>query len=258
MSLLALDGIAVARGGRLLLHEVNVAFEAGTLTAVLGANGAGKSSLLAVACGVLAPAAGRVTLDGADLATLDARARARAIALVDPAEPVLAAVTVEEAVAGARFPHHRWWEWTATAADASAIDAALGATRLGSLRNRELGSLSAGERQRVWIAIAHAQAARAVLLDEPTSHLDLRYALETLDLLRRLAASGAAVVAVLHALEEAAQFADRVVVLGAGGVLADGPPRSALTATVLERAFGVRIDVGERDGAPTFRRIGPA
>jgi iron complex transport system ATP-binding protein len=161
---------------------------------------------------------------------------------------------VADAVAAARFPYHRWWEWQPTEADRAAIDAALAATELAGLREREVGTLSAGERQRVWIAVAVAQRAGIIALDEPTTHLDLRFAIETLTLLRRLAADGAVVIAVLHSLEEAAAFADRVVVLGEERVLADGPPAAACTAAVLLAAYGIAIDVEERDGELAFRR----
>ncbi len=252
--MLALEGLGVARGGHTLLRDMNARFAPGTVTALIGANGAGKSSLLATVCGVLAPAAGRVLLDGADVATLAARERAQRIALVEPTEAVLASMSVDDAVSAARFPYHRWWEWQPTAADRAALDAALDATELTALRAREIGTLSAGERQRVWIAVALAQNARVIALDEPTTHLDLRYAVETLTLLRRLAGAGAIVVAVLHMLEEAAAFADRVIVLGAGRILADGTPATACTPAVLQAAYGIAIDVEERAGALTFRR----
>ncbi len=254
MSTIELAGVAIARGGRTLVHDVNVRFEAGTLTAIVGANGAGKTSLLATLCGLTPPAAGRVLLDGSDLARLAPRERARAIALVDPGEPVLTAMTVGEAVAGGRFPHHRWWQWQATPADDDAVRAALGATQLTGLRAREVGTLSAGERQRVWLALALAQRASILVLDEPTAHLDLRHAVDTLERQHALARAGTTVVAVLHSLEEAAAFADRVIVLGDGGILADGPPAHALTEPVLQRAFGVEIGVVERDGTLAFAR----
>jgi iron complex transport system ATP-binding protein len=252
--MLRLVDLAVARGGRTLLHGITADVAPGTFTALIGANGAGKTSLLATICGALRPAAGDVLLDGRDVFALDPRVRAREIALVEPGEAVLTSMIVEDAVAAARFPYHRWWEWQPSADDRRAVDDALAATELGALREREVGTLSAGERQRVWIALALAQRARLIALDEPTTHLDLRFAIETLALLRRLATGGAAVIAVLHSLEEAAAFADRVIVLGDGVVLADGPPAAACTPDVLRRAYGVAIDVETRDGELTFHR----
>jgi iron complex transport system ATP-binding protein len=252
--MLRLAGLAIARGGRTLLRGVDATFAPGTFTALMGANGVGKSTLLATMCGVLAPAAGSVLLDDTDVTTLDARARAQRMALVEPTEAALVSMTVDEAVAAARFPYHRWWEWQPSDADRAAVDDALAVTELDRLRARELGTLSAGERQRVWIALALAQRARVIALDEPTTHLDLRFAVETLALLRRLADEGAVVIAVLHMLEEAASFADRVVILGEERVLADGPPAAAFTPAILRAAYGIRIDIEERAGRLSFRR----
>lgn len=240
---LILEDVAIARGVRTILAGIGGEFHAGETVAILGPNGAGKSSLLAAIAGTLAPSSGTIRLDGTPVHALDPRGRARRIAFVESTEPALGHMTVTEAVAGARFPHHRWWEWQPTEADRVAVDEALERLHLGDLRARELATLSAGERQRVWLAIAVAQQAGVVLLDEPTSHLDLRHAVETLELVRALAAGGALVIAVLHLLEEAATFADRVVVLGEGTVLADGPPQATLTADTLERAYGIAVAV---------------
>jgi iron complex transport system ATP-binding protein len=252
--MLELHDVAIARGGRQLLRGIDATFAPGTFTAIAGANGVGKSSLLAAACGAMPPSAGRILLDGKPLDTYAPRDRARTIALVEPTEAVLAATTVVDAVASARFPYHRWWEWQATPADDEAVDTALRATGLEALRGRELRTLSAGERQRVWIALAVAQRARVIMLDEPTTHLDLRYAIETLSLLRELAASGITVVAVLHLLEEAAGFADTILVLGDHGILAHGTPAETLTPAILSRAYGITVDVALHNGTPHITR----
>ncbi|HZO94939.1 MAG TPA: ABC transporter ATP-binding protein [Candidatus Baltobacteraceae bacterium] len=255
---LELERVAIARGGRTLLGDVTLALESG-FVALVGRNGVGKTTLLRTMAGALAPAEGAVRLDGVDVRALAPRERARRIALVEGGEPAFTALSVEDAVASARFPHHRWFEWEPTGEDGAAVDDALTRTDLTALRARELGTLSAGERQRVWIALAIAQRAGVVLLDEPTSHLDLKASVETLRLVRELADHGALVVAVLHQLEEAAAFADRVVVLGEGGVIADGVPPSALTSATIFRAFDVAVTV-ERgpDGLAFHRRTSAA
>src|ERR1700681_2417357 len=253
---LVLEHVELARGGRTLLRDVSLALEGGVV-AVVGPNGVGKTTLLRAMAGSLGVAAGSVALDRVPIRSLDPRDRARRIALVDPTEPVLAALTVADAVASARFPHHRWWEWEATEDDAAAVDDALARTGMSAFRDRELGTLSAGERQRVWIALAIAQRAGVVLLDEPTSHLDLKASVETLQLVRELAAGGALVVAVRHQLEEAAAFAARVVVLGDERVIADGTPEHALTSQSIERAFGVVVTVERRPAALAFHRNVP-
>jgi iron complex transport system ATP-binding protein len=254
-SRLVLEHVEVARGGRTLLRDVSLAFTPGVI-AIVGPNGVGKTTLLRAMAGALAPSRGTIRLAGQPVRELQARERARAIALIEPAEPVLTALTVDDAVAAARFPYHRWWEWRETADDDAAVEDALARTGLLALRERELGTLSAGERQRVWIALAIAQHAPVVLLDEPTSHLDLRASVETLRLVRELAERDALVVAVLHQLEEAAAFADRVIVLGDGGVVADGTPERALTSDAIERAFAVTVTVERRpDGLAFHRRL---
>ena len=253
--MLELSHLSVARGKRVLLRDIDARFEPGTFTALMGANGAGKSSLLATICGQLPARAGSVRLDGDDVTALDPRTRAQRLALVEPSEAALASMTVEDAAGAARFPYHRWWEWQPTVADRAAIDDALHATGLTELRKRELGTLSAGERQRAWIAVALAQRARVIALDEPTTHLDLRYAIETLALLRGLAADGAAVIAVLHSLEEATSFADRVILLGEERVLADAPPAEAFTPATLLAAYGVAMEIEKSGGTLTFHRF---
>jgi ABC-type cobalamin/Fe3+-siderophores transport system ATPase subunit len=250
---LALERVEIERGGRVLLREVSLVLEGGVV-AVVGPNGVGKTTLLRALAGTLAVRSGTIALDGVPVRALDPRERARRIALVDPAEPVLAALTAGDAVASARFPHHRWWEWEATAEDEAAVGDALRRTGISALRDRELGTLSAGERQRAWIALAIAQRAGIVLLDEPTSHLDLKASVETLQLIRELATGGALVVAVLHQLEEAAAFADRVIVLGEERVIADGTPELALTSQSIERAFGVAVTVERRPQGLAFHR----
>jgi ABC-type cobalamin/Fe3+-siderophores transport system ATPase subunit len=250
---LVLDGVGIERGGRMLLRDVSLRLRDGVV-AIVGANGVGKTSLLRAIAGALLPQAGSIALAGVDVRAMSPRERARAIALVESAEPAAATLTVADAVAAARFPYHHWWEWDATPDDEHAIDDALQRTGTVALRARELGTLSAGERQCVWIALALAQRAPVMLLDEPTAHLDLRASVETLALLRRVAADGSLVVAVLHQLEEAAAFADRVVVLGAGGVIADGPPERALTSETISRAFGVDVVVERRPEGLAFHR----
>lgn len=250
---LSLDRVAVARGGRTLLRDVSLRLESGVV-ALLGPNGVGKTTLLRAIAGLVAPVAGAIRLAETPVADLPPRVRAQRIALVDPTEPVLSALTVGDAVASARFPYHRWWEWETTPDDDTAVGEALARTGTSAFRDREIGTLSAGERQRVWVALALAQHAGVILLDEPTSHLDLKASLETLQLCREIAAEGALVVAVLHQLEEAAAFADRAVLLGDGGVVADGPPAEALTAETIARAYGVAVTVERRPDGLAFHR----
>ena len=252
--MLAVRDVSIARGPCALLEHVSFEARRGEVLALMGANGVGKTTLLASIAGILPLAGGTLELDGVPIAHLDARTRATRIAFIESTSGALESLTVREAVENARYPHHRWWEWTAKESDAEAVAAALGQVNVTHLADRELATLSAGERQRVWIAVGLAQNADVLLLDEPTSHLDVRYALEVLDLARELARAGKIVIAVLHLLEEAADYADRIALLGAGGLIASGKPSDVFTTPSIKRAYSVEVEVTRHNGGLAFRR----
>jgi iron complex transport system ATP-binding protein len=141
-----------------------------------------------------------------------------------------------------RYAHHRWWQWREEPQDHQSIERALRAVRMETFAHRGFDTLSSGERQRVWLALALAQEARALLLDEPTSHLDVGVAREILRLLRAQADAGKAVVCVLHDVNEAAEFADRILLIGVKRVLAFDVPERVLTPAFLEEAYGIRME----------------
>ena len=252
--MLALRDARIARGPCALLEAVSFDARHGEVLALMGANGVGKTTLLASIAGILPLAGGALELDGVPLASLDARTRATRIALIESTSNALESLSVREAVENARYPHHRWWEWTAKESDGEAVDRALAQVGIAHLAKRELATLSAGERQRVWIAVGLAQDADVLLLDEPTSHLDVRYALEVLEIARELARSGKIVIAVLHLLEEAADYADRIALLGEGGLIATGTPAEVFTSNAIKRAYSVEVEVSRHNGGLAFRR----
>jgi len=184
-----------------------------------------------------------VLVDGAPVHALGSAQRARHVALVAAEENADGDVTVRDAVALGRLAHRPWWRWSGGPDDDEIVDAALARVALAPFAERTLETLSSGERQRVWIATALAQQAPTMLLDEPTSHLDLAGAYATLDLLRELAAEGAAIAVVLHDLNLAVAFADRVVLVGDGTVLANGPAAAVFRSDLLTRAYGAEIAV---------------
>jgi iron complex transport system ATP-binding protein len=212
----------------------------GEMVAILGANGAGKSTLLRLMAGLLRSHHGRVELDGRPLERLRRREVARAIAFVPQEVSVPFAFTVAELVALGRTPHVRAWRGE-TAADRAAVQRALAITETAPLSGRFYADLSGGERRRVALAMALAQEPRLLLLDEPTAHLDLRYQVALLELLRELNRGGLTIVASIHDLNLAAMYFPRLLVLRSGAVVADGPPADVLTSKRLWEAFRARV-----------------
>ena len=240
--MIELRDVSLDIAGRRLLDAVDVRVEPGELLAVLGPNGVGKTTLLRAIVGLHPSASGRIALDGVNVADLNSVQRALRVALVTSDEVLLDALLVRDVVAIGRFPHHRWWEWNKTRDDENAVDSALAALDLESFADRLFWTLSSGERQRVWIALGLAQQTPVLLLDEPTSHLDARVAHEILSLLRRLARDGKSVVCVLHDLNDAAAYADRIALLGDGRLQTVGTPDEVLASDVLDRTFGIAME----------------
>ncbi|MDE2573420.1 MAG: ABC transporter ATP-binding protein [bacterium] len=235
--------VALGYGDCVFLRGITLGVRSGEVLALVGPNGVGKTTLLRAMVGLHSPSAGDVLIDGLPLRGMAARERARRVALVSADAPVVEGLCVREVVASGRLPYRPWWQWSAHAEDDDAVDDALRRTELEEHAQRSFHALSSGERQRVWIALALAQRARTLLLDEPTSHLDVRHAFEALRMLRAFAAGGHAAVVVLHDLNLAAAFADRIALLGCGTLLECGEPGRALDESLLRQAYGVRIDV---------------
>ncbi|MGA2393245.1 MAG: ABC transporter ATP-binding protein [Candidatus Lustribacter sp.] len=241
--------LVLAYGDRIVLRDVALTLRAGELVAIVGPNGSGKTTLLRALAGTLAPSGGTVLVDGASVHALSAAERARRVALVAAEEYADGDVTVRDAVAMGRLAHRPWWQWNGLPEDDAIVDAALERVDLMPFAERLLDTLSSGERQRVWIATALAQQTPTLLFDEPTSHLDLGGAYATLDILRGLTAEGAAIAVVLHDLNLAVASVDRIVLVGDGTVIADGPVERVFRAELLSRAYGAEIAVtGTADG----------
>jgi iron complex transport system ATP-binding protein len=215
----------------------------GTATAVIGPNGRGKSTLLRALGRLLKPRAGRVLLDGAEIDRLPTREVARRLGLLPQSPSAPEGLTVADLVARGRHPHQRWFrQWSAD--DEAVVAAAMRETGVLDLGERPVDALSGGQRQRAWIAMALAQGTDLLLLDEPTTHLDLAHAVDVLDLVDRLSRErGRTVLMVLHDLALAARYADRLVAMKDGAVVAQGAPRGVLTPDLLLEVFGLRAVV---------------
>ncbi|MGD0473057.1 MAG: ABC transporter ATP-binding protein [Candidatus Velthaea sp.] len=250
--------VALGYGGCRILGAVSLTVEAGELLALVGPNGIGKSTLLRAIGGMHPIESGTITLEGRAIASLGPRERGRRIALIEADGELPEQMSVADVVAGGRLPYRPWWRWSSTAQDRAAVDAALAETEIGALRGRRFAELSSGERQRVWVAQAVAQDTRVLLLDEPTSHLDIRHTFELLALVRRLVASGKSAVVVLHDLNVAAAFADRIALLGTRTLLACDTPVRILDEAMLSRVYGIPIAVRrEADGSVFAFAVAP-
>jgi iron complex transport system ATP-binding protein len=247
MTALVARSLAAGYGTRAVLRDIDLSLEPGRLVALVGPNGAGKSTLLRALAGLVRPTAGAVTLDGVDIGTLSRAALATRIAVVPQTFDTLFPFTVREIVALGRSARLGLFA-RPSPADAVAVARAIAEQDLDRLVDRRLDALSGGERQRVVLAMALAQEARVLLLDEPTAHLDPAHQVGTVRRVAELAQSrGVITLAVLHDLNLAA-LADRVVVMDAGRIVADGVPSVALAADVVATIFGAGLLVAQVSG----------
>ncbi|RDI43704.1 ABC transporter ATP-binding protein [Nocardia mexicana] len=249
---LAAQGLVLNYGERSVIGGMDLELPGGAVTAIVGPNACGKSTLLRGFSRLLRPTGGTVTLDGADIHRMSARTLACRLGLL-PQQPITPeAITVEALVRLGRYPHQRLLRpWSA--GDQQAVLDALHRTGTSELRGQQVDRLSGGQRQRVWIALALAQDTDLLLLDEPTTFLDLRHQLEVLDLIADLhATAGRTVVMVLHDLGQAARYADHLVVLDSGAVAAAGAPAEVLDAELVRTVFGVdcRVIPDPETGTP--------
>jgi len=235
---LTVDHLTLAHGHRVVVHDVSFTVEAGEMVAILGPNGSGKSTLLRGMARLHPPRAGRVLLDGRDIRAMNSRHVARVLAILPQAPAGGLDLTVRELAFRGRYPHQGLLQ-RVTRRDIDAVEWALDATDSLHLADRPLAALSGGERQRAWIAMALAQEPRILLLDEPTTFLDVAHQIEVMHLLRRLNARGITIVAVLHDLALAGRFTSRIIALREGRLAFDGPPSAVLQPEALERVFGV-------------------
>nr|WP_048832061.1 ABC transporter ATP-binding protein [Streptomyces varsoviensis] len=248
---LVVERVEAGYPGHLAVRGVDLTVPAGRVVAIVGPNGCGKSTLLRTIARLHQPRSGTVTVGGADIWQLGQRRAAHLVSLLPQAPQAPEAVTVAGLVRYGRHPHQGLFrQWSRD--DERAVRAALDATGTTELAGRRLDRLSGGQRQRCWLAMVLAQETPLVLLDEPTSALDLGHAVEVLELARSVAAAGRTVVMVLHDLMSAARYADVIVAMRDGEIVADGPSREVVDAALVRTLYGIDADVlaAPGDGSP--------
>ena len=240
---LVAEHVTLGYADRTVVDDLDLTVEPGRVTAVVGANACGKSTLLRALARLLVPTTGRVVLDGNELHTRPTKEIARTLGLLPQSPIAPEGIAVGDLVARGRSPHQRMLtRWSA--ADDAAVAEALDLTGTADLVDRAVDELSGGQRQRVWIARALAQQTDILLLDEPTTYLDICHQVEVLDLLTDLNRErGTTIVMVLHDLNLAARYADRLIAMAGGRLHASGDPDEVLTAEVVQQVFGLRSQV---------------
>ena len=258
MAELEATGLTLAYDKVAIVDELSLQIPTGEVTMVVGANGCGKSTLLRALARLLKPASGQVLLDGADIHTRPAKEVAKKLGLLPQTPNAPDGITVRELVSRGRYPHQGWFK-RFSAEDEAAVARALEMTRTTELANRPVDELSGGQRQRVWIAMALAQETGLLLLDEPTTYLDIAHQLEVLDTIAELNRTrGITVVIVLHDLNLAARYADHLVALQDGKVYAAGHPSMVVTEQTVKDVFGMpsRVIPDPVAGTPLVLPIG--
>ncbi|MCT2586358.1 ABC transporter ATP-binding protein [Actinophytocola gossypii] len=235
--------LRLAYDRREVVRDLTMDIPPGQVTMIVGPNACGKSTLLRGLARLLAPAAGTVELDGRDITTMPGREVATVLGILPQTPVAPEGITVADLVGRGRYPHQGWFRrWTK--ADDEAVTEALTATDTLELAARPVAELSGGQRQRVWIAMALAQRTDLLLLDEPTTYLDVAHQVEVLDLLVDLNHSaGTTVVVVLHDLNLACRYADHLIAMRDGAIVAEGAPAEVVTAEVIERVFGMACQI---------------
>lgn len=248
---LAAEGVTLGYDGRPVIDGLHFDVPEGKITAIVGPNACGKSTLLRGLARILRPEAGRIVLDGQSIHTLPTKEVARRLGLLPQGAAAPAGLTVVDLVSRGRSPHQSFFQqWSER--DQAAVEAALAATKISELADRRVDELSGGQRQKVWIAMALAQETELLLLDEPTTFLDLAHQIDVLDLIRDLNQTrGRTIVVVIHDLNLASRYAHHLVAMADGSIVASGQPQEVITAETISKVFGVDCVVVEDPAAGT-------
>lgn len=237
------------------LEGLDIEIKKGEIVSLIGPNGSGKSTLLRIISRLIRPKGGEVILDGTSIQRMNSIDIAKKLAMLPQMHDHQLDLTVSELVEFGRYPHQRKYN-KLTSEDKKIIEWAINVTRLSKYRNRMLQSLSGGERQRAWIAMAIAQRPNILLLDEPTTYLDISHQLEVMELIHSLNISlGMTVVMVLHDINQAARYSDRLIVIKDGSVYFDGRPQQVLCKEMFQTIFEIDAEIDSKEGKPFFTPI---
>lgn len=253
------DGLTIGYDRRVIADNLTVRIPDGSFTVIVGPNACGKSTLLRGLARLLKPLSGQVLLDGRAIASMPAKELARQVGLLPQSSLAPDGIVVADLVSRGRYPHQKLIkQWSAD--DARAVASAMEATHTTELSTRLVDELSGGQRQRVWVAMALAQETPILLLDEPTTFLDIAHQIELLELFRRLHHEGRTLVAVLHDLNHAARYATHIIAMKDGRIVAEGAPRDIVTAQLVREVFGLECVVIEDPvaGSPLVVPLGTA
>lgn len=252
VSLLEAERLHYTHSRQFAMTDLSVSLREGEIVSIIGPNGSGKSTLLKLLARLLRPGAGAVRLCGRDIAAMSGRETARLLAMLSQTNDAALDISVRELVRFGRHPHKGWFE-TDSETDAACVEWAMKATGVLPYAERGLQTLSGGERQRAWLAMAVAQQPKLLLLDEPTTYLDIAHQLDLMELVKQLNREhGMTVAMVLHDINQAAKYSDRLIVMQDGRIACDGPPAEVLTEELFRRVFRIRATVSCDRGYPVF------
>lgn len=243
MDAIRVAGLSAAYEDNYIIEDMNLAFPRGKISIIIGANGCGKSTLLKVIARILPPKAGEIFINGQNMKHQQTKKLARQVAVLPQSPKCPEAITVQELVAYGRFPYQKAVGGR-TRHDKEMVEWAMEQTGLLPWKDKLVGNLSGGQRQRAWIAMTLAQETEIILLDEPTTYLDIAHQLEVLQLLQRLNREKQyTIVMVLHELNEACRFADHIIGLKSGKVVCEGKPAEVITNEALREIYGIRANL---------------
>lgn len=243
MSSLEAKGMALSYGGTYIFEDLNITIPEGKITVLIGSNGCGKSTLLRALSRLLKPTRGAITLDGKDLSSMPAKKVATQLSLLPQGPIAPEGLTVIQLVKQGRYPYQSWLQqWSKE--DENSVQSAMRATGIESIAERPVDSLSGGQRQRAWIAMTLAQQTDIILLDEPTTYLDLTHQIEVLDLLHEMnELQNRTIVMVLHDINLACRYADHIAAVKDGAIFAQGTPSDIINTAMIDEVFKLKCDV---------------